>query len=238
MFVAIALTVLIAAIFLFRRSYLDYASDLREQPSYLFWLITQLIRCLGRSSEDFCLRPDNLRLTDESGYLHDKDVPHRHQPRPRMLRAVPHRQLNQQAPDDIMHEMDKYMASISIPRYGGQTLHKQVLLRGKSVIEYAGADALFLSNADQTTFDKGEIAHIHSNDGSFHMRLHPNDARLLMKKQWAEVFPMAGMNIFNRIRIPTNYLLVYAPQNEDDVKTWRTILHAAISYARIDRHED
>ena len=151
-----------------------------------------------------------------------------------MLRAVPHRQLSQQAPDDIMYEMDQYMASISIPRHGGETLNNDLLLRGKSVVEYTGADALFLPNVSQTTFDKGEIAHLHSNDGSFHMKLHPADAKLVIDQQWAERFPLAGLN-FGRIRLPPNYLLIYAPQNADDVKVWKTILNATISYARDNR---
>ncbi|CAF4035784.1 unnamed protein product, partial [Adineta steineri] len=106
------------------------------------------------------------------------------------------------------------------------------LLRGSSVAEYTGADALFLPNADEKTFAKGEFAHLHSNDGSFHMILHPSDAKLLIEKQWAERFPLSGVNLFNKIQIPKTYVLVYAPQNENEIKIWKTILNAAIDYSR------
>jgi hypothetical protein len=148
-----------------------------------------------------------------------------------MLRAIPHRQLTQQAPDHIMYEIHKHFESISIPRYSGEALN-HLLLRGTSVIEYTGADAIFLPNANQNTFEKGEFAHVHSNDGSFHMILHPSDAKLLINKQWAEKFPLNGVNLFNKIIVPDTYLLVYAPQNEDDLKIWKTILNAAINYNR------
>jgi hypothetical protein len=232
MFLFVVFILLIILIVLFKRSYNQYASGLREQPGYFFWFVTRIINFKGWSTEEYCLRTNNLQSNDQSGYLSEKDIPKRNQSRPKMLRAVPHRQLTQQAPDDIMYEMNKYIKSISIPRYGGETLNNDLLLYGKSVIEYTGADGLFLPNANQKTFEKGEVAHLHSNDGSFHMILHPSDVKLLINQQWAERFPLAGLNLFNKLHIPETYLLVYAPQNENEFKIWKTILHAAIDYNR------
>ncbi|UJR26266.1 hypothetical protein I4U23_007606 [Adineta vaga] len=218
MFLYMIIALLIISIILIQRSYNKYASGLREAPNYLLWFITRIINFQGWSSEDYCLSTADFKLTNQSGYLNDKDVPIRNQSRPKMLRGLPHRQLTQQAPDDIMDEMHKYIESISIPRYGGETTNDQFLLRGKSMIEYTGADALFLPNADQKSFPKGEIAHLHSNDGSFHMIVHPSDAILLINKQWAERFPLAGINLFNRINVPNTYILVYAPRNPGERK--------------------
>jgi hypothetical protein len=225
-------TVLIILIILFKRNYNQFASGLREQPSYFLWFITKFINFNGWSNEAHCLRTDNYKSNDQSGYLSEKDVPKRTQSRPKMLRATPHRQLTQQAPDDIMYEIDKYIKSISIPRYGGETLNNDLLLHGKSVVEYTGAEGIFLPNANQNEFGKGEVAHLHSNDGSFHMILHPSDAKLLIDQQWGERFPLAGLNLFNKIRIPETYVLVYAPLNENEIKIWKTILNAAIEYNR------
>jgi hypothetical protein len=230
------LVILIVVVGLIRRHYQQYAYGLRERPQYFFWFLTCIIRWKGWSSESYCLRTDDLLSNDQSGYLTEQDVPLRNRLRPMILRGVPHRQLTQQAPDDIMHEMDKYMTSISIPRYAGKTLNNELLLRGKSVVEYTGADALFLPNASQKTFDKGEIAHLHSNDGSFHMKLHPSDAKLLIERQWAERFPLAGLNLYGRIEIPHTYSLIYAPETSTDLEIWKTILRAAIRYARETRH--
>jgi hypothetical protein len=232
MFLLIALAILIILYILFKRNYRQYASGLREDPSYLLWLITQFINFKGWSKEEYCLATNDFKSIDNSGYLTDKDIPIRNQSRPKMLRGVPHRQLTQQAPDDIMYEMHKYMESISIPRYGGEAINNQVLLRGQSVVEYTGADALFLPNANQKTFEKGEFVHLHSNDGSFHMILHPSDAKLLINKQWAEKFPLVGVNLFNKVTVPDTYLIVYAPQNENELKIWKIILNACISYNR------
>jgi len=232
MFLLVTFFILIILFILFKRSYNQYASGLREKPGYVLWLFTCFINFKGWSKEEYCLRTNDFKSTDQPGYLSDKDIPLRNQSRPKMLRALPHRQLTQQAPDDIMYEMYKHIESISIPRYGGETTNNQLLLRDKSVIEYTGAAGLFLPNADQNTFDKGEFAHLHSNDGSFHMMLHPSDCKLLINKQWAEIFPLAGVNLFNKIKLSDTYLLIYAPQNENELKIWKTILNAAINYNR------
>jgi len=231
MLLLVAFVILIILFILFKRSFNQYASGLREQPTYLLWLITRYINFKGWSTEEYCLSTSNFKSNEQSGYLSEKDIPLRNQSRPKMLRAVPHRQLTQQAPDHIMYEIHKHIESISIPRYNGEAPN-HLLLRGKSVVEYTGADGIFLPNANQNTFEKGEFAHVHSNDGSFHMILHPSDAKLLINKQWAEKFPLNGVNLFNKIIVPDTYLLVYAPQNEDDLKIWKTILNAAINYNR------
>ncbi|CAF1289879.1 unnamed protein product [Rotaria sordida] len=227
-----ALVLLVILFVLFKRSYNQYASGLREKPKYFLWLLTCFINFKGWSKESYCLRTDNIKSTDNSGYLNDKDIPVRNQSRPKMLRALPHRQLTQQAPDEIMYEMHKHMESISIPRYGGQTINDQLLLRGPSMVEYTGANALFLPNPNKNTIENGEFAHLHSNDGSFHMMLHPSDAKLLINKQWAEKFPLVGMNLFNKIIIPDSFVLIYAPQNESELNIWKTILNACIDYNR------
>jgi len=234
MFLLITLVTLIILYILFKRSFNQYSSGLREQPTYLLWLLTRYINFKGLQTEEYCVRTDKFKKNDRPGYLLEKDIPLRTQSRPKMLRAIPHRQLTQHAPDDIMHEMFQYLESISIPRYGGETINNDLLLRSKSIVEYTGADAIFLPNADQKTFDKGEFAHMHSNDGSFHMILHPSDAKLLINKQWAEIFPLAGRTLYlhRKIVVPDTYTLVYAPQNKDEIKIWKIILHAAISYNR------
>jgi hypothetical protein len=232
MFLLVCLVVAIILFILFKRSFNQYASGLREKPTFVLWFLTRIINYKGWSKEEYCLCTNDLKTTNQSGYLTDKDIPSRNHSRPKMLRGVPHRQLTQQTPDDIMYEMYKHMESISIPKYGGETINTQLLLRGKSVVEYTGADGIFLPNVDQKTFGRCEIAHLHSNDGSFHMIVHPSDAKLLIDKQWAERFPLCGVNFFNKLIIPDTYVLIYGPQNENEVKIWKTILNAAINYNR------
>lgn len=231
LFYIFVLLLLLLVIFI-KRNFKQYASGLRERPNYLLWFVTQIIRFKGWSNEEYCLQINDLQSNDQSGYLSEKDIPKRGRSRPKMLRAVPHRQLTQQAPDDIMHEMYKYIESISIPRYGDETINKDLLLRGPSVLEYTGAYGIFLPNVEQKAVNESEIAHIHSNDGSFHMTLHPADVKLLIEKQWAERFPLHGVNLFNKIIIPDTFVLVYAAQNEEELDIWKKILHASIDYKR------
>ncbi|CAF1501076.1 unnamed protein product, partial [Didymodactylos carnosus] len=221
--------ILLSLLFLLRRNYNQFASKLRETPSYFLWCVTLIIKLIGWSKEEYVLRTNHLK-SDTDGYLNDNDIPVRTKSRPEMLRGTPHRHLSQHAPDDIMNEMNKYIESITIPRYGGQTINNNLLLRGPSALEFTGADGIFLPNIeDNTKITHGEVAHIHSNDGSFHMILHPNDTKLLIGKQWGELFPLAGLN-FMGFRLPDTYTLIYAPQNEIDVKIWKKILNACIKY--------
>ena len=222
----------ILLVIIIKQSFNRYASGLRERPGYILWFATQIIRFKGWSNESYCLSTNDLVSNDQSGYLSDRDIPKRRQSRPKMLRAVPHRQLTQQAPDEIMHEMHKYMESISIPKYGGQTLNKDLLLRGPSILEYTGAYGIFLPNVDQKLACRSEVGHIHSNDGSFHMTVHPADAKLLIEKQWAERFPLHGINLFNKIVLSDTFILIYAPQDEEELSIWKKTLHAAIDYNR------
>lgn len=232
MLLFISVVSFILLLILIKRNFNQYASGLRERPGYFLWFLTQIIRFKGWSNESYCLHTDDFISNDQPGYLSERDIPKRDQSRPKMLRAVPHRQLTQHAPDDIMYEMHKYIESISIPKYGGETINKDLLLRGTSILEHTGAYGIFLPNIKPKTFNQNEIAHIHSNDGSFHMILHPADIKLLIEKQWAERFPLHGVNLFNKIIIPETYGLIYAPQNEEELSIWKKILHAAIDYNR------
>lgn len=226
--------VFLLVFFAFRRSYRNFCAGLREKPGIFFWFLTKIVELKGWSSEEFCLRTTDLESSSVLGFLNRNEIAERKFDRPKMLRAVPHRQLSQQAPDDIMNKMEDFMKSISIRRHGGSTLDENLLLRGKSVVEYSGADGLFLPNCDQTSFDKGEICHLHLNDGSFHMKLHSADAKLLIERKWAERFPLAGLKL-GKVSIPQNYILIYAPQNDEDLQVWKKVLDAAIRYARQSR---
>ena len=233
MFLLTILIILISLLLLlFKRNYDQFVCGLRDKPGYFLWIQTRVIQLIGWSSDEHCLRTNHLKSRDDSGYLTDKVIPMRSQARPKMLRGIPHRQLSQHAPDEIMYDMHKHMESISIPRYSGQTLNDHLILRGTSKLEYTGDDGLFIPNPNANTFGQGEFAHIHSNDRSFHMILHPSDTKLLIEKQWAERFPLAGVNFLYNEKFPHTYTMIYGPQNKNDFKVWKTILNAAIQNAQ------
>ena len=72
----------------------------------------------------------------------------------------------------------------------------------------------------------GEIAHIHAIDGSMHMILSPSDAVCAIENGWAELHGLAGRSM----GLPANYLMVYAPQTEADIRVVERLLAAAIAY--------
>ncbi|CAF2043902.1 unnamed protein product [Rotaria magnacalcarata] len=80
-------------------------------------------------------------------------------------------------------------------------------LRGKSIIEYIRAGGLFLPNPTRNSIEPGEFAHLHSNDGSFHMILHLSDAKLLIDNQWSENFPYVDKKILNKTIVSETFFI-------------------------------
>ena len=72
---------------------------------------------------------------------------------------------------------------------------------------------------------QGEIAHIHNSDGSMHMILSPGDAVAAVEAGWAELHGLAG----RAVGLPPTYMMVYAPQSEQDVLIASRLLAASIA---------
>lgn len=103
---------------------------------------------------------------------------------------------------------------------------------------------------------RGEIAHVHAIDGSFHMSLHLDDVKELLEKGWGQRHPLAGRGpgvmfgqsgntaVGRRLRrwarllgwkgrdgegraiVPNGFMLLYAPRNEKELKTITKIVEA------------
>ena len=73
----------------------------------------------------------------------------------------------------------------------------------------------------------GEIAHIHPSDHSMHMILSPRDSIAAIEAGWGERHGLAGV----ALDLPVNYVMVYAPRDEDDLAVIGQLLEAAIRYA-------
>lgn len=73
----------------------------------------------------------------------------------------------------------------------------------------------------------GEICHAHPSDGSLHLTLHPNDARLMLENGWGERHPLARGGWCRRF-VPKEFVLVYAPRDESEVEVVMKIVHASI----------
>jgi len=95
-------------------------------------------------------------------------------------------------------------------------------------------------------------------DGSLHLITSPTDARIILKKCWGELHPLAGLlyrshwlgalryTPFDWMRfrqrpnqkelrkggaIPPTYLLIYRPRDQEEMGRIKEIIGAAISFA-------
>lgn len=73
----------------------------------------------------------------------------------------------------------------------------------------------------------GEICHAHPSDGSLHLSLHPADAKLLIENGWGERHPLAKGGWFRRF-VPKEFVLVYAPRNEEEVAVVMKVVAASV----------
>jgi len=151
------------------------------------------------------------------------DLPKRKGERPIIAKhPVPHRQLSQSGDAATL-----------------KTLHlnfDDTVTTQKDHLQYALSqfekrnNAVWLTHPESgndCTCAKGEIAHIHTIDGSMHMVLSPSDAKKVLEAGWGELHPLAG----KFIPVKT-YMLLYSPRNEEDLEVIQQILNAAILYAR------
>ncbi|KAG9186741.1 hypothetical protein G6011_09849 [Alternaria panax] len=73
----------------------------------------------------------------------------------------------------------------------------------------------------------GEICHAHPSDGSMHMTLHPADANLVIEKGWGERHPLARGGWCRKF-VPREFMLVYAPRDEEEVEVVAKVIAAGI----------
>ena len=151
------------------------------------------------------------------------DLPERARPRPSIApHPVPHRQLDQHIPDPLRADhtaiFDRQVTEHSEALHYAQShfeRHNQaVTLRRPNVGHPVACTTC------------GEIAHIHPSDGSMHMILSPSDARYVVGRGWGERHGLAG----KALGLPSTYLLIYAPQEADDLAVLDRILAASIRY--------
>ncbi|MCW0215605.1 MAG: DUF5519 family protein [Pseudonocardia sp.] len=123
---------------------------------------------------------------------------------------VPHRVLEQRAPEPVRAELHQVVAELATRP--GLELRTSRWEKHHEALWRAGGD---------------EIAHVHPSDGSLHVVLGAVDARLVVKRRWGEYHPLAGV----MLGLPATYTLLYPPRTSAEVAVLRTILAAAIEEA-------
>ncbi|KAG4032349.1 hypothetical protein MFRU_007g02550 [Monilinia fructicola] len=167
-------------------------------------------------------------------------IPMRRGPRPKVAGIAPQRQISQYGSRAMYR-----LLRISLNNLAHR--HHDKLKTDISCFEKKGL-ALFSTNPINATC-RGEICHVHHSDNSFHMNLHPDDAKDVLEKGWGERHPMAGASTPRAISnflsclpsslsawlsprvVPEQFVLIYAPRDIDELQVVCHIIEAAAFWA-------
>ena len=134
---------------------------------------------------------------------------------------MPHQQSSQNAPIGLQEEL--FERAIELP--GVST--------GPSGVSVPGARAFMLDESTATGPDDAfmvgrEFAHVHPPyDGSLHLILPVEAAKLMIDKGWGEPHPMAQLIGGGS----STALMVYGPRDESEVETVWQIVQASYAFA-------
>lgn len=163
---------------------------------------------------------DPARLPTKGLLVHDR-LPYRAGPRPVVAGIAPQRQLDQHGARDCYRTLRRSMAKLAkrVPSKFGTE---------KSCVEKHGL-ALFARHPLQTNC-QGEICHVHDSDHSMHMCLHPEDIKEVLSKGWGQRHPLAWTSRFLASPVSPDFVMVYAPRDEQELQVICRIIGAAIWY--------
>ena len=150
-------------------------------------------------------------------------IPNRPGPSPTATFEIPHQQLNQPAPILVQEELITAVAALP-----------NVLL-WESPNSLPGAIGWILGESLDTD-EKGnliagsEFGHQHRNEvGSMHLSLPAAASQIVLEKGWAVLHPFSTVIHGSRA---VDYLLVYAPRDNEDLKIVWLIVQASYAFAR------
>ncbi|KAF2761505.1 hypothetical protein EJ05DRAFT_482382 [Pseudovirgaria hyperparasitica] len=144
-------------------------------------------------------------------------LPKRGAPRPRVAGIAPHRQTTQRITPGMYALFSDVLKSLA----KDPANH---LVQGTSCFEKHGTGLFSLAPIVRTC--RGEVCHLHPSDGSMHLSLHPADAKIVLEAGWGERHPLAQGGWMRRF-VPREFMMVYAPREEEDVRVLVEIVSAA-----------
>ncbi|KAL4807463.1 hypothetical protein BDV18DRAFT_151496 [Aspergillus unguis] len=216
----------------------DYQSFLDLGPggppyNILGWLVAKI--CFNPFMRDrMGTRMYDLKIEagEGAGFINNLDL--RKGERPAMgTFAVPQRQINQWPSAEIT---TKFMAE-----YGTFLDRNSHLIdRVPSILE-ARTDAAHVCQRVHLTpvarQMRREICHVHEqSEHSVHVTLAPTDCKKVIEAGWGERFPLAGSRVVRNITLgkigvlPTEYVFVYAPRNDEEIAIVMEIVKASVQY--------
>lgn len=171
-----------------------------------------------------CLRDPLLPMSipphfrPQKGYFSPSSLPLRPGPRPLVRGIAPQRQQTQKSTPAVYASL--------VQQLGDLTSDPRNRLTERTSCFEKHSSGLFTSIPITRTCG-GEICHAHPSDGSLHLTLHPADAKLLLENGWGERHPLARGGWCRRF-VPKEFVLVYAPRSEGEVRVVMGVVAASI----------
>ncbi|NOH79862.1 hypothetical protein F0231_08890 [Vibrio sp. RE86] len=147
-------------------------------------------------------------------------LPQRSGEKPMTTQHIPHSQLNQHGPDDVVEKLHDFCFSLSN------------VLNEASGISVPGARALVMhsnSECNHEAFMIGrEFAHIHPHpdSGSMHLKLNIEDANEVIEKGWGENHFLVTKGI-----LAPGLIMVFSPRSEEELETIKSIIQSSYEFA-------
>ena len=193
---------------------------------YASALIISTILLVSACGSDYSIQVKPLATIEMDQLLSTlQRIPNRPGPSPTATFEIPHQQLNQPAPIIVQEELITAVAALP-----------NVLL-WESPNSLPGAIGWILGESLDTD-EKGdliagsEFGHQHRNEvGSMHLSLPTAASQIVLEKGWAVLHPFSTVIHGSRA---VDYLLVYAPRDNEDLKIVWLIVQASYAFARGD----
>lgn len=152
--------------------------------------------------------------------LEPMSLPQRVGPPPETQGHLPHSQLTQHGPDEVIQKLHDFCFAFPYVK------------NEKSGISVPGSRAMILEDGvpcDQAAFMIGrEFAHIHPapDNGSMHLMLPPDVARDVIAAGWGEDHYLVTQG-----QLPPGFIMVFSPRDEVELETVKQIVTRSYNFA-------
>lgn len=144
--------------------------------------------------------------------------------------VAPQRQITQQATAAMKKSMYEYLDSLATSNSEVVQIQTSVLEGPVPAMGMKGFQEMAETGQPKVLkVTRGEMCHIHPPDGSTHLILSLADQKRVIELGWGRRHRLSGGGW-----LPWNYTFVYAPRNEEELATWKTIVNAAIQFCCAD----
>lgn len=147
-------------------------------------------------------------------------LPQRGGPKPDTTSHIPHSQLNQHGPDEIVDKLHEWC--FSLPSVNNE--HSGISVPGaRALVLHSGCDC------NQEAFMIGrEFAHIHPHpdSGSMHVKVTAEDARDIIACGWGEDHFLVTLRQY-----PPGLIMVFSPRDDDELEVVKKIVLRSYEFA-------